>query len=463
MGVSGCLRLDISCKLKCGDVKSLRKYNTIISMSSFKTFWAVTALAFGLRALALFAVGPNPVYATVSDTATYVVPAQNLLHHGAFATVENGQLIPEFHRTPGYPVFLIPFLAPDGGVHHRALQWVQAALNALSAGLIYFTASLYWKNRQAAILAGVGMALDFVNIIHCMFILADVLFVFLLSLALLCLARRQYPWAGFSAALAAYVKPLALYYPSLIGIFLLINWARGKQPRTAKTLALYVFLSFVPLFFWMHRNDNLTGHWTFTSFTDENLYLVRAPMVEMDLKNIPYEAAMKNIQQEFEATGKELSSGKWALHYLWLHRMDEAKVMMKDLGRLLSGNSVKVIAWAILKDDHYNPSGMPYIPSQSHPSQARELLTRHPILSIALVSYLVFLGVAYILAGIGFWTSWHQKGWEETLLMSSSIYYFAFLTLGVYAQARYRLPIMPAVFFLAAGGWETLHSRFHGG
>ena len=418
------------------------------------------AVALGLRAALFWATGSYPAYAFTSDSPSYIVPAQNLRYDGTFSRTEKGRQVPELYRTPGYSVFLLPFLSGDH-VNHRAVQWAQAVLNSMSAGLVYLAVLQFWRNEKAALAAGLGMAFDYVNAIHCLFILPDIFFVFALSLVLFLLAQRRPLWAGLVAALAAFIKPIGLYYPGVLLFLLFLTWARGKQDLSLKRLALFSLISFLPLTVWMQRNHRVAGRWTFTTIQDDNLYEVRTAMLEMERTHLPYAAAMAEIQKTYLQSQPSQSSSRWAVHYLAAHAYDEAKVMVKDAIRLLSGNSIKIMAWAIRKDNRYDPSTMPYIPSQSLLDQAQELRQRHPGLGIVLLSYLIFLGLAYGLALIGFWTSWRQKGWEDTLLLSSSIFYFAFLTLGVYAQARYRLPIMPAIFFFAAGGWQTLYPRIH--
>ncbi len=347
-------------------------------------FWAVVGLSMVLRATLLVSIGPAPQYALTSDSPSYIEPARHLREDGRFSNLLNGREVPELYRTPGYPVFLLPFLVKDGTIRERAVQWAQALLNSCSAGLVYLAALFFWRSEGAALAAGAGFALDFVN------------------------AFRQ--------------------------------------------VVLFLFVSCLPLAVWMVRNERAAGRLTFSTLQDANIYIVRAALVEMGNKRISYETAVENVQNAYKKSRAEEPAGRWAAQYLFVHWKEYSKLMAKDVVKLLSGNSMKVAAWAILKDDRYNPTVIPVHSSESPLSQARELMVRHSFLGGALFAYLLFLGLVYVLAAWGIWMSGREKGWGETLIVFSSIFYFAALTLGVDAQARYRLPIMPALFLFAGRG-----------
>ena len=422
-------------------------------------FWTIVGLSFFLRAALLLGIGPAPQYAFTPDSASYILPAQQLRLTGSFATVQDGKEVPELYRTPGYPVFLIPFLSKDGLVHHRRVQWAQALLNALSAGLIYLAALAFWQNRTAALAAGIGFALDFVNAIHGMFVLTDIVFVFLVSVSLLFIVRREYVYAGVATALAAFVRPIGLYYPGFLALLLAGQWLRKKSDPSLKHVVLFLMVSCLPLTVWMLRNQRAAGRFTFTTLQDANIYLLRAALVKMEREHVSYESAVEQLQKPLVGSPTPGTADPRANRYLLIYWRDYVTVMAKDVVKLFTGNSMKVAAWAILKDDHYSPNAVPVHSTQSPMTQARELTARHPLLGVGLVVYLVFLGVVYFLAAGGFAVAVRDKGWGESILALSSVLYFVAITLGVDAQARYRLPIMPALFLFAGGGYRMLFTK----
>jgi len=422
-------------------------------------FWAVVGLSLLFRGVLLVCIGNSPTYAFVPDSVSYVEPAQALSHHLGFSTLKDGRRVPELYRTPGYPLYLTLFLTGQDAVHHKAIQWSQAVLNAFSSGLVYLAALAFWKNRNAALAAGIGFGLDFVNAMHCAFILTDILFVFWVALTLLLIIRHRFMAAGLAAAAAALVRPIGVYYPIFLALAWVLSYVDKKRGVTLKQVGIFFLAAMIPLTAWVVRNGRETHHWTFSTLQDANMYLVRTALVEMEREHISYENALVNIQKSRQTAPQAVPDGRWATSFLVAHWQDYARVMINDLIKLLAGNSMKVAAWALLQDDHYNPFTIPTHAEQSPLAQERELAHRHPGLEVFLVLYLLFLAATYGLALVGFWVAGHRYGWNETLMVSSSILYYAAITLGADAQARYRLPMMPALFVLAAGGWERFFRR----
>ena len=105
------------------------------------------------------------------------------------------------------------------------------------------------------------MAFDYVNAIHCLFILSDILFVFALSLLLLLLAKRRLFLAGLTAALAAFIRPIGLYYPGMLFFLLFLTWVRRKQDPSWRRLILFLLISFLPLAAWLERGWGWRASW----------------------------------------------------------------------------------------------------------------------------------------------------------------------------------------------------------
>ncbi len=208
----------------------------------------------------------------------------------------------------------------------------------------------------------------------------------------------------------------------------------------------------------MARNKQATGQWTFSTIQDANIYGVRAALVDMENLHIPYEAAVLDIEKSYADSHSTLPQGQWAARYLLSHWTGYTKIMVKDVLKLLTGNSMKTAAWMFLKDEQYGPYAVPAHSPLSPWAQFQKLAADHPALGVSLALYMLFLGLAYVCTLTGLWTAWHEKGWTETLTLFSSIFYFAVVLLGVDAQGRYRLPIMPALFLFAGGGFHTLYT-----
>ncbi len=424
-----------------------------------KGLGCVFLLALALRAWLLLAIGPKSEYAFFSDSYTYAKPAHVLRHQGAYAVYHDGRLIPEVYRTPGYPLFLVPFLNQDGSLRLRCIQWVQALLNSISAALVFWAAFYFWKDIRAACLAGIGFAVDFVGVVHCAFVLTDTLFVFFICLSLYGLVRQRLVMTAASAAASAFVRPVGLYYGALLAVLYLLM-GRGLKPPVSKARLLALLMTLLlPIAGWFARNHHVSGRWTFSTLQDDNLFLVRVALVEVERRQIPYAQAVDDIRKAHRQAPGAPSQSLWASRYLMKHWTVYTKLMARDLLKLLTGNSMKVAAWMFLHDTRYEPLAQPVYATETPIQQARHLIQRHPWFSILLVLYLCFLFSIYGLALWGLRRCWHEAGWQTTLLLSLPLCYFLLVTLGADAHARYRLPLMPALFLLAGGGFQAFAQR----
>lgn len=409
----------------------------------------IVLLALAFRAFLLLGAGGDSRYALMSDSYSYLRPAQTLRETGRYAVRDGAVETPETYRTPGYPLFLIPFLDATNQPHHRRIQWIQVLLGALSAGFLAWAALEFWGSRTPALLAGGAFALDYVHAIHSLFILSDVLFVLFLSMLVFALTRRSYAWAGALSACAALIRPVGVYLPFVVGLALLVPTARSRGP-VLRTVVLYLSCALLPLVAWTARNHAVMGRWTFSSFQDANLYLVRAALVESQEKNLSYPDAIASIEQQRKLAS--VPDNVWATSYLLHHVPAYLRLMAKDAVKLFSGNSMKIAAWIFARDESYGPQAVAVHGEGSPIAQANELLHRHIGVGLLMIVYGAFLGLVYLLCLRGIWESGTGKGWGITLLFLSIPLYFTAVTLGSGAQARYRLPIMPALFLFAGGG-----------
>src|SRR6478672_7169927 len=92
------------------------------------------------------------------DSFTYLTPALGLLHGLGF-TGEDG---PETLRTPGYPIFLLPFLAT--GAPQGVIVGTNHLLDAILAAAVYWLARRNGARRFIAIAGALIIAFDTITI-----------------------------------------------------------------------------------------------------------------------------------------------------------------------------------------------------------------------------------------------------------------------------------------------------------
>ena len=151
---------------------------------------AVLALGLVLRLAVFFAAyyqAPDLSRLHQNDTADYILPAESLLEDGRFET----NTAPEFFRTPGYPILLIPGLVL--GHVELVTYGLQLLLSLATIWLVYKIALELLGNPTAALGGALLMAVEPLSILYTSLLLSETLFTFLFVLFLRHLLRVPAP------------------------------------------------------------------------------------------------------------------------------------------------------------------------------------------------------------------------------------------------------------------------------
>jgi 4-amino-4-deoxy-L-arabinose transferase-like glycosyltransferase len=217
-----------------------------------RRFWLyatlVVLVAFGLREyFVLFAEVASPFQ---GDSSAYMLYVQHLLNDGVFGMYGT----PDAFRGPGYPLFLASFVKAIGpmGWYHP-IQQAQVLLGTATVALTIVLAR-EWLARPWALAAGALMAFQAHHVVATAFLLTEVLFGFLVVLALyltvLALRRRSLPiatGAGAAYGVAYLVNPVIALFPFLL---LPLFWQRGL----AKAGGVLLLVSLLAVAGWAWRN-----------------------------------------------------------------------------------------------------------------------------------------------------------------------------------------------------------------
>ena len=169
---------------------------------------------------------------------------------------------PELRRTPIYPISIAAVLALGGGL--AALTAAQHVLGVATAALTYGLGRATF-GPLAGLLAGLGIALSGPLLIYEHYLMAEALFTFLVTAALLLLViavrRGTSGWlvgAGLAVGLAALTRPIGqALFPVALGLPLLLalpRWRAGA--RRAGLVLLGIGLVLLP---WTARNLAVHG------------------------------------------------------------------------------------------------------------------------------------------------------------------------------------------------------------
>jgi len=376
------------------------------------------------------------------DSFTYLTPALNLQRGLGFSNEGD----PETIRTPGYPVFLLPFLAmkaPAG-----AIVATQHLLDALLAVAIYVLARRAGARRCAAIAGALAMGLDTITIHYANKILTETLTAVGVLIAFVILThRRTTPWlvlAGLLCGSLVLTRPVAIAYFVVVAL-----WLAWMPVRPIALTAFVVAALALPIA-WASRNAERTGVFTISSIGSNNLLMHRAAgaLAAEDGGHFPTRLAAR--QQELqkilekrirEAEGVEdpdmLTSADVSRYYSELARpilLHHPRGVMLVTLRGLAMNMFDTDwdALAEVVDDELIP----------------EQVTRY---AVHIWTWLLWIAS---IAGI---TVMWRRDRAQAVLLAGSIFYFLFMAAGGEAEARFRVPVVPLMALAVA--WVAESSK----
>lgn len=224
--------------------------------------WALGLLAAGALLRGLLIYFPR---SGDDDTDVYAELGRNLLHHGTYGMMADGDLSPSLFRLPGYPLFL----ALLGGKIWLALL-VQSAIDLLGCYLLALFVRRYVSQRAGLWTLALSATCWF-TAEYAASALTESLSVFAVCWAIHALgeflaqprafdsapaqaARRLLPLAG-AAAMAMLLRPDGALLTFSAGFALLWYGVRAAGAvRALKTAVLFAALAAVPLVPWTLRN-----------------------------------------------------------------------------------------------------------------------------------------------------------------------------------------------------------------
>lgn len=200
-------------------------------------WWGRILLVVGLESLALLALLPATWQGAVrGDGGGYYLYAYNLLHHGVFSMAASPPYYPGITRAPGYPTFLIPFIALFG--HHAVvIRVAQLACIGLTAIVVRLTAAQFTDGRTAdlaAILTATYLPLLGYTSAFLAAVVTTLLYTVAVWLTVLCCrapSGRRFALLGLVIAAAAYVRPEAIGFGAVLLAGVALTRTSPWRPR----------------------------------------------------------------------------------------------------------------------------------------------------------------------------------------------------------------------------------------
>jgi 4-amino-4-deoxy-L-arabinose transferase-like glycosyltransferase len=371
------------------------------------------------------------------DSATYLMPARFLLQGAGFL---NAPGVAETLRTPGYPVFLLPFLL----LQHTAaaVAIAQHLLNALLAMAVYLLTRRR-LDRGAALIAAILFAIDTPTIHYANKVLTETLFtvmlfaLFALALRIVRAPRtRDLTIAGLLAGALVLVRPVAiLYFAGLAVAFAIerIGWKR---------IAAFVAIALALPLAWAARNACHTGVFDVASIAGSNLLEYRAAGAVAIEDGGDFLTELPPVQQELLADADgEIEE---AMHIPDAGELSEA-VRGREYGR---------IGRRILLE---HPRGAAMLTLRGvlvllfeSDWEAMMIVSRvdESTVHLAVDAWTVALTLFALIGLAALW----RRDRSLALLLGLTIIYFVLISAGGEAEARFRVPIVPMLAIAAAAG-----------
>ncbi|OGH59419.1 MAG: hypothetical protein A2725_01155 [Candidatus Magasanikbacteria bacterium RIFCSPHIGHO2_01_FULL_33_34] len=249
-------------------IKLIKKYNIEIILF---------LLAFSIRAIYAIVIQRmfgEDVFVSYSDTTVYVKLANNILYNNIFSeALVHPELVPDAMRTPGYPLFLLPFRLFS--TPYITIVMVQNILAGIVSVLIYKIALLLFNNKYVGIISSVIFSFDPTMIYWSNLLMSDHFAGVFFAFFVLFFIKKKYGLAGLMIGITAQVRPIFLYLFPIVIITLLYmhkdsvkNFLRTKKIKKQpfiKPVVLVVFFFCLVLFPWMARNYKQFGHFSLSS------------------------------------------------------------------------------------------------------------------------------------------------------------------------------------------------------
>lgn len=425
-------------------------------------------LAVLLRLSILIVAYFHPERTLTNDSSSYIEPAQYLLRDGAYT-------YPSALRTPVYPIFLAVIYKLFGESHFFVVL-VQTLIGLATIYLTYLLSTKLLPSQKKPI-GILFFAFGLESSLGPFYVMTETLFTFLLVCILLCfLIYRQsininYGWlavGGVLTGLAILCRPIALYFPAVILLFILWEHRRDFK-RWLASSAIYVFMVLICVIPWIVRNNRLLGIPVVSTITGDSLYFYSANALLAHQQQIGFFESQQVLypaldQALLDANLQNTESNRYRMEvymarkiilsepftYLYVHLRESMKIFLPGTASLrdaLGQSEHDLDLWDLLQ-------------TQGLFSSLKEYFRQTNGLQLILLPFVILLIVTCLFGFWGMWILLRNKNWFELLVLSMPVFYFILLS-GPGSYSRFRIPIMPFLSIVAGIGIETIKNN-HG-
>ncbi len=438
---------------------------TIITSGS--SIWYLTTVAHNSNTENAKAY-PGNLTSTAHDN---VVLTENLVNQRVFSLAEKPPFTPTSWRTPGYPLFALPFYLAFNSFY--PILFVQILTLFITVILIFkmvekMTASSYW-----ALGASIVYLLLPDTMLAASAITTENLFVFffIIALYLFFFSEQKNIYlkgalTGFLLALATYVREASFYIllffiPAYFLLYLKPTEISRKHIITGFLIVLIFASSVLP---WFIRNEKVFGVFAFAS-TGSNVLLRQnaaqfyqsiSGLNAVDSRNALLKMAglpPGTVPNNFESAP---ALTKVALEVIAAHPFRYALFHLSTFIPFFTSSGAHEY-WRFTEDmrPDFNPQPEPSLIQALNPFSLSILMTVIKNHGWDLLEN-IFWAIIALLALAG---AWWSKDLRLNRMFLAIIFYFAIIT-GPLAHARYRIPVEPLLLLCAFSAAHFIWSRY---
>ena len=368
------------------------------------------------------------------DSAEYDRLGWNLAERGQYSLAEHEPWSPDLTRTPIFPLFVAGCYRLLG--HAPVGVVVMQIILSIITSLLVYEMGYRYVGHVAALTSAILLILDPLTNHYSTLLLSETLFTLLLTVSLACLllylTKPNFSYAALTAVstgLTVLCRPIAVFWPLLVGMLMLLFGWRHKRWQALVHVTLFCFLTMGQIGSWILRNQWVGGVPVLSTVQGINLYYHRAAVLLAEQEQISIDEARLRLREQLKNTEVNES----------LDPRQEYDRMEKAAREVILASPWKYIRL------HVQGARQLFSPQDKTPPWTTD--TGHWI-------EVVFLFVLYSLALAGLLQALRYNCFPALLLVLIIIY-FTVLS-GPEAYPRFRVPMMPAISLLAGLGLSGL-------
>lgn len=407
---------------------------------------------------------PYTDYVAEPGPIEYIMLARNIAENGVFSVSPEAPFFPDAYRTPGYPIFIVPFLI-FGTLMPYMLIVANIILAALSGLLVFAIGKQLFARSTIPFLAALAFVVEPVGATRLtMLIFPDVLFTFLMLLSLYTIVRfsemRNIFVSGLLLGSAILVKPIAQFLPLLFLAVLAVAQRASLRAFLLKTAPVFLCGAALLVIPWSLRNFShfhtfqlaSIGHYTFyitnvpyyyahkeqrSAFSVSEEFFERLPKKENHIRQRSFAYSDILLAPFFSVLREDF----WG--YARFHAQQTAKFFLTDGLR----DAARWMGGGVLDN-----SGVYFgtLAAQRKFGDIGRALARPDPSNLLFLAGTLFWSFVFFFTLVSFVVGVRRRQYLLIIFFIFALY-FAVLT-APDVNARYRYPVSPFLFFLAAYG-----------